>query len=77
MIDLRWTVGDGPEPELDVLWREQDGPRVEEPREEGFGTMMLREALATQLNGQVSLDYRPEGLLCRIVAPLPGAEKTR
>ncbi|WP_031549475.1 chemotaxis protein CheB [Parvularcula oceani] len=76
-VDLHWTVGDGPDPILEVVWREQDGPRVEAPSEEGFGTMMLREALATQLNGQVSLDYRPEGLLCRIVAPLPGEEKTR
>jgi two-component sensor histidine kinase len=74
-VTLHWTVGDAPAPQLEIVWRELGGPPVKPPTREGFGTMMVREALATQLDGHVALDYRPDGLCCRIVAPLPKEEK--
>jgi PAS domain S-box-containing protein len=55
---------------LNLVWRESNGPPVAEPQREGFGTRMIRRALASELRGSVNLEFLPEGLLCRIDAPL-------
>ncbi|MDX6749182.1 PAS domain S-box protein [Geminicoccaceae bacterium 1502E] len=56
---------------LVLVWREQGGPLVEPPRDQGFGTILLARALAHQHQGRVDLDWRVEGLVCTIVVPLP------
>lgn len=52
-------------------WRERGGPPVMPPTRKGFGSRVIERGLAHELNGSVQLDYRPEGLLCRIDIPLP------
>jgi PAS domain S-box-containing protein len=57
---------------LAVVWREEGGPPVEErPAVRGFGTTLLTRAIAHQHRGRVELDWRREGLVCRIELPLP------
>jgi two-component system CheB/CheR fusion protein len=70
-VTLHWSVATGDRPELTIEWRERGGPPVEPPTKEGFGTMMIREALAQQLGGSVVLEYPRDGFRCSIVAPLP------
>jgi two-component sensor histidine kinase len=67
-IAVRWTVEDE---RLVLEWVEAGGPVVSPPTRSGFGTRMINRALAADLGGTVSLDYAPEGVRCRIEAPLP------
>lgn len=61
-----------------LRWAEFDGPAVEEPRHEGFGTHVITQILRHQLNGDVRFDWRPEGLVCEIALPnLPAAQSER
>ncbi len=52
-------------------WRETDGPLVMQPTRAGFGSQVIERGLAHELDGDVSLDYRPEGLVCTIDMPVP------
>jgi two-component sensor histidine kinase len=56
--------------ELRLVWRERGGPAVERPTSRGFGTTLLERALAHQHGGRVKLDWRREGLVCRVSLPL-------
>ncbi|HZY51026.1 MAG TPA: HWE histidine kinase domain-containing protein [Devosia sp.] len=58
-------------------WRERGGPPVSPPKRAGFGRLLLERALAADLKGDVTLDFRPEGLACRITLPLGSAEASR
>jgi two-component sensor histidine kinase len=50
---------------------------VSPPKRRGFGLRMIEQALAQDLKGDVHMDFRPEGLVCTIDAPLPEREKAR
>jgi PAS domain S-box-containing protein len=69
-VELQWSVARHSEPRLHLRWREQGGPRVKEPSEAGFGTRMLQRILASELSGNVSLRFDPDGLDCAIEAPV-------
>lgn len=56
---------------LTFHWRESDGPPVAPPTRRGFGSRVIESGLAHELNGEVSLDYRPEGLVGTIDIPVP------
>ena len=51
-------------------WQERFGPLVQPPAREGFGSTLLRKVLPMQTNAEVEVEYDPEGLRCRIEAPL-------
>jgi PAS domain S-box-containing protein len=59
--------------EFRLLWQEHGGPAVEPPVVAGFGTSMLSQAIEYQHEGKVELDWRKEGLICRLSLPLAGA----
>jgi len=44
-------------------WRESGGPAVERPARRGFGTFLIERVLASDFDGTVAVDYRPEGLV--------------
>jgi two-component sensor histidine kinase len=67
-IVVSWTVTDG---ELRLEWREEGGPPVSPPEHRGFGSRMIERTLAAEFGGKVQLDFRPEGVVCTVVAPLP------
>ena len=50
------------------------GPPVEAPRRHGSGGRVLQKGLAGELGGEVQLDYRIEGLLCRMRLPMRALE---
>lgn len=68
-VDISWHVAD----EIMIEWKESGGPRLEAPGQAGFGTRMLQRALAADLQGRVELSFDPDGLVCRIRAPLTAA----
>ncbi len=70
-VALRWEIEQEPEPRLTMTWRERGGPTVEPPSRRGFGSRLIERALATELRGIAQLDFRSDGLVCQINAPLP------
>jgi PAS domain S-box-containing protein len=69
-IDVTWTV-DGPNPGLlNLRWTETGGPVVSTPTRKGFGSRLIERNLAHDLDGEVKIDYRPEGIVCTIVSSL-------
>jgi two-component sensor histidine kinase len=56
--------------QLSLYWAEQGGPAVAEPQRSGFGSKLIRQAVAYELDGEAQLEYRPEGLRCTLVVPL-------
>lgn len=66
-VALSWSVH---QDRLHVRWEEHGGPAVRPPERRGFGSRMLERALAAELEGHVKLDFRNQGLVCEIDAPL-------
>jgi PAS domain S-box-containing protein len=66
-VAIHWTVGD----RLRITWDESGGPPVSEPETTGFGSRLVQRGLARDLGGQVTMDFRPQGLVCLVEAPVP------
>jgi two-component sensor histidine kinase/PAS domain-containing protein len=49
---------------IDLTWREAGGPPVALPDKRGFGSKLLQQGLAREMNGSVTLEFEPEGLHC-------------
>jgi PAS domain S-box-containing protein len=50
-----------------LQWIETDGPYVEPPTRDGFGTQLMKAMIGSQLQGRITFDWRAEGLACEIV----------
>jgi PAS domain S-box-containing protein len=73
-ISITWTLETEPDGRwLCLHWREKDGPVVTPPSRKGFGTRVLEQGLAHELNGKVDLNYAPDGIVCTIHVPAPQA----
>jgi PAS domain S-box-containing protein len=70
-IHVNWELidADGAE-KLRWEWTERDGPRVDAPTREGFGSRLLRRVLTAQIGAQVDVDFAPEGLRVTAIVPL-------
>lgn len=52
-----------------LVWAETGGPRLTDaPEMRGFGTTMIVRSMASALNGTISYDWRPTGLVATIKA---------
>jgi PAS domain S-box-containing protein len=56
--------------EVRLSWTELGGPKVNVTQRSGFGRLLLEEALPSNLDGVVKLDFREGGLACLITFPL-------
>ena len=55
---------------LTIQWQETGGPLVEgEPVRHGFGTVMLRQVVESQLGGTLDLIWLKDGLFCQLSIP--------
>ena len=59
-VDLKWSHEAGGE-----LWKETDGPKVQEPTRKGFGGRVIEQMIAGR-SGKVRFDWRVDGLVCEI-----------
>ncbi len=67
-LRIKWDVrGDA----LQLSWEERGGPPVEKPVSRGFGTRSVIASIETQLGGRAEFDWLNEGLICRLLVPLP------
>ena len=72
-IDVTWTV-DQPNPgTLKLQWMETGGPPVSSPAHKGFGSRLIERNLPHDLDGEVKIDYRPEGVVCTVSSSLESA----
>lgn len=70
VVEIRWDAdrtGAGTHVTFD--WNEHGGPRVENPGSAGFGSRLIRRGFGVA-DGNVRLDFAPEGIECRIEAIL-------
>ena len=67
-VEVSWRVA---EDELLLTWREHGGPPVNgQPEHEGFGSLLSRLTVTSQLGGKISHDWNYEGLTVNLSAPL-------
>ncbi|WP_119681471.1 sensor histidine kinase [Indioceanicola profundi] len=75
-VRLEWSL-DGASPRrLTLTWQEAGGPAVTSPHRRGFGSQLIEQMLAHELDGNVRLDYAPTGVACVINFPI-GEEDLR
>jgi two-component sensor histidine kinase len=67
-VDITWTVDDAAQ-RLRLTWTERNGPAVEPPARQSFGTRLI-ETLGRQLKGNVKLTYEPTGFVYAFDVPL-------
>lgn len=53
-----------------MQWRETGGPPVGAPERRGFGTVVVGDMVRLGLGGTVTKDFRPEGFVWTVKAPL-------
>ncbi|MCJ2068607.1 PAS domain S-box protein [Methylobacterium sp. J-030] len=71
-VVLDWGLDeDGPPARLWLRWEEHGGPTVAKPVRSGFGSRMIERALAMELGGTASVEYRPDGVVFTLEAPVP------
>jgi PAS domain S-box-containing protein len=66
-VRVAWRISLG---RLHIEWQEMDGPPVLPPRRRGFGSRMIEEALACDLDGKVQLHFLSQGVRCSMEMPL-------
>jgi PAS domain S-box-containing protein len=63
-IDIACSENDG---QFTLTWQERGGPRIDSHVDsEGFGTLLARSTVKDQLRGEISRDWKPEGLTIRL-----------
>ena len=73
-VSIKWTLDSKAEGRwLCLHWRENGGPPVRPPTRKGFGSRVIEQGLAHELDGKIKLDYHPEGIVCTIDVPAPQA----
>ena len=56
----------GGDEKFSLEWREHGGPPANKPNRDGFGTRLIRMAVSREKDGNVTLDFEPTGLVCRM-----------
>lgn len=69
--------GEGDECRLVLKWREAGGPIVKRPSRQGFGTSLIRQIVPKALKADVAMEYRRDGLVCRMAVPRATVEADR
>jgi two-component sensor histidine kinase/PAS domain-containing protein len=65
-VSISATDGQGT---LSVTWEESGGPPVRPPKKYGFGQTLIGRGLGAGAGGSTNVEFRPEGLVCRIAIP--------
>jgi len=55
--------------QIRLRWIESSGPRVKVPSRRGFGSNLIERSMVHELHGEVTLDYRAEGLQAHLRFP--------
>jgi len=71
-VDVAWDLDleGGEKPALEFVWKESGGPDGREAGAPGFGTRLIREGLARELDCSVTLEVGDDGAVCAMRVPL-------
>ncbi len=70
-VRIEWSVEHAPTPpRLHLRWEESGGPPVQPPTRRGFGTRLIERSLASDLGGEVRLEFAEAGVACAVEAAL-------
>ena len=75
-VALRWSIDEqdgGSAPRFKLSWEEIGGPEVEAPAKKGFGSTLIERSLQSYFHGETLVDYRRDGLVFRLNAPVSNA----
>jgi PAS domain S-box-containing protein len=67
-VEVEWRLGGDA---VAITWREAGGPAVVPPTRRGFGSRLIERSLPRELGGPATLDFEPDGLVCRIELARP------
>lgn len=72
IVNIVWTVTEDLDaPRFQWRWIESGGPPVTPPLNTGFGTNLIKRALAMELYGSVDVSYNSDGVIYVLDAPVP------
>lgn len=69
-VDILWSISADCTRRFRLTWTEHGGPAVQDPGRAGFGSQLIKGALAAELGGTVRLSYAAAGLKCEVDAPV-------
>ena len=69
-VTLRWAVGPGTDPSLDMVWQESGGPAVTAPTRQGFGSQVTGPILESVTGGQTTRQFDTGGFRWTYTAPI-------
>ncbi|WP_332766388.1 sensor histidine kinase [Phenylobacterium sp.] len=70
-LEVAWVVeADDGRPTLVLTWTERGGPPVTAEPQRGFGSRLIEQGIARDLNGAAVIDFDPQGVVFRLRAPL-------
>jgi PAS domain S-box-containing protein len=76
-VSLVWRIdSDKGDPKLEMIWHERGGPRVNSAPTSGFGKVVIERLTAAGLNASSILNFEPDGVTWRLIAPLKDIAKT-
>jgi PAS domain S-box-containing protein len=67
-VQVTWRRGERGRLRLD--WEEFGGPVVQPPSQRGFGSELIQKVLASELRGEASLEFPPQGVRCTMTMAL-------
>jgi two-component system CheB/CheR fusion protein len=74
-VAVSWETRDHDgRPWLHLTWIERGGPAVKPPTRRGFGSRLITEGVAYELDARVTLEYPDTGVTCIFDVPLGGRE---
>lgn len=69
-LTVTWSLTDGPERRLRLIWAESGGPRVAgPPARRGFGTTLIERSMAYEWKAKVDRSFAETGVVCTIDLP--------
>jgi PAS domain S-box-containing protein len=69
-LSVSWEMRSNGGRNLLLRWQESSGPKVRAPAARGFGSTLIEQTLRVH-RGETSINYRPDGVMCKIKLPLP------
>jgi PAS domain S-box-containing protein len=67
-VSVRWSAVPAEEGQerVTIEWKERGGPAPSPPTKEGFGMRLIRMVPSRERNGEVDIQFAPDGFYCRI-----------
>jgi PAS domain S-box-containing protein len=73
-VHVHWSIE--PDERLNVIWKEQGGPRVKAPTRKGFGRVVAEQVIAAALDAMVNTKFSEDGVEWLVILPADEFEFT-